>query len=741
MKKILSILVLLYIGIISNTIILHCKNPNSVQLSDYNLTDIISDPSGDLYLATEYGGLFRSTDGGDYWFLTNTITTKYKITTILYDDFEGLFLSTMDGAFLQSTDKGLSWRIRRGDEYYNGFEPVNCIIKTNHKYKIYGTDYDYEITLDNHNFAASQGPAIIKLIFTKDDIIYGCGEGLIRNDDVDSIYSPWIDIRNGLYLYSYYLAEDENNRIYVGTDKGIYFTDNKGDLWNLLSEDLKNYRITMIYIGKDWRMLINIDSVGIYESLDSGKSWKQKNQPLINIKINKIYEYNHNVLFAITKNDGLFKSLDNGLNWQLLNSVINNKADSTLSDGWMPSINFYDLIPNLGQMQYMQFFNKDSMIAVKGTYYKISLYNIISGKLIKEFNFQFNSDYLNITGDSLIVSYRRNDSIIIQIYDINNDELINSFYYTRDYVKKRVNYYYLKDAYIVFSYFDNKNKRVYFKIHTTGTDLYYEQDYNNDIVEIIDSKTWELLKSDIIYLIFSPDMKYYLLPYSLLFTIDGSLVYDINKIPENVNIMSKSEILYACFSPNNKYIILNDMKQKYFIVVDFKSGKILRTINYYYLEDYLDFGVTSDENYLVTASNESSIKIYNLNNSNDAFDKVVLWYCGSRWRLAFAQTSNLILFGGYDGVLRLWKPNFLLTSIEEPIKKIDNESLISPNPASDYLLLPEDLISVDAISVYSVIGMKVLQTIPDGKRIDISAISPGLYFMKVKDKFYKFIKV
>ena len=72
-----------------------------------------------------------------------------------------------------------------------------------------------------------------------------------------------------------------------------------------------------------------------------------------------------------------------------------------------------------------------------------------------------------------------------------------------------------------------------------------------------------------------------------------------------------------------------------------------------------------DDNFLFTASNESAIKIYNLSKSDDAFDKVVFPSGQSDWRIALAEQSNSIIFCGYDGVLRYWKPNMALTSIRE----------------------------------------------------------------------------
>jgi photosystem II stability/assembly factor-like uncharacterized protein len=64
-----------------------------------------------------------------------------------------------------------------------------------------------------------------------------------------------------------------------------------------------------------------------------------------------------------------------------------------------------------------------------------------------------------------------------------------------------------------------------------------------------------------------------------------------------------------------------------------------------------------------------------------------------------------------------------------------------PNPATDFIELPDELLMKDTeISIFSSIGTVVYQGSPQ-KRIDISSISPGIYFMKVKDRIYIFVKI
>jgi hypothetical protein len=62
---------------------------------------------------------------------------------------------------------------------------------------------------------------------------------------------------------------------------------------------------------------------------------------------------------------------------------------------------------------------------------------------------------------------------------------------------------------------------------------------------------------------------------------------------------------------------------------------------------------------------------------------------------------------------------------------------ISPNPASDFIILPSVFAN---IQIYNIYGNKVLEC-ESKSRIDVSGLSPGLYFLKAGDKVFKFIKM
>ncbi len=64
-----------------------------------------------------------------------------------------------------------------------------------------------------------------------------------------------------------------------------------------------------------------------------------------------------------------------------------------------------------------------------------------------------------------------------------------------------------------------------------------------------------------------------------------------------------------------------------------------------------------------------------------------------------------------------------------------------PNPAKDFIELSDVQCLSFPVSIYNSYGIKVFQGIDKDKKIDISFLSPGIYFVRTKDKTYKFVKI
>ena len=89
----------------------------------------------------------------------------------------------------------------------------------------------------------------------------------------------------------------------------------------------------------------------------------------------------------------------------------------------------------------------------------------------------------------------------------------------------------------------------------------------------------------------------------------------------------------------------------------------------------------------------------------------------------------------------LWESNIygLINSVD--IHNTNGGKWLFPNPGRSYIELPECVIGNNQmITVYSALGVPVNQ-INATKRIDISLLAPGIYFIKARDKIFKFVKI
>ena len=73
-----------------------------------------------------------------------------------------------------------------------------------------------------------------------------------------------------------------------------------------------------------------------------------------------------------------------------------------------------------------------------------------------------------------------------------------------------------------------------------------------------------------------------------------------------------------------------------------------------------------------------------------------------------------------------------------PEIQMDVESIIYPNPVSDYLNI--NISEIEKVEIYSVLGIKLIESEYKNK-IDVSGLAPGMYFVRVGDKVSKFVKL
>jgi len=190
---------------------------------------------------------------------------------------------------------------------------------------------------------------------------------------------------------------------------------------------------------------------------------------------------------------------------------------------------------------------------------------------------------------------------------------------------------------------------------------------------------------------------------------------------------------------------------------DFSLEKIIYNDT---LTSMYDINFAHGSNYLICSGGnrtvlESHIIIYDLNNEYIAYVYPDIYYhwlgeYGSSF-LRVSNNSNLIFDGGKRENYML-NAKYTTTSAEEP----SDEPIptVFPNPANDYIEINYVILSETkdpVIKVYDVLGGKLMDSRLRGNdifvfnwdkvRIDISSLSPGVYFVRIIDKVFKFVKI
>ena len=242
---------------------------------------------GHVFVGTQGGGVFRSTDNAETWTGINNGLTATNVRALAISPVDHIFAGTFGGVF-RSTDNGDHWiAVNNGLEF----------------------------------------PFVISLAVNADgDIFAGTfeGGGVYRSTDDGE---NWTLVDNGLTnTYVTALAINSAGHIFAATFGGGAFrsTDN-GDSWAQLNTGVPNATFLSLAINASGHIFAGGDPVGgpvgVLRSTDNGGTWQPVNNGLTTGNgINALIATVNGYLFAGSYGDGVFRSSDNGDNWIQVNN-------------------------------------------------------------------------------------------------------------------------------------------------------------------------------------------------------------------------------------------------------------------------------------------------------------------------------------------------------------------------------------------------------------------------------------
>jgi len=343
--------------------------PLNDDLPTPEVSDLAIDPHNNqiIYALTRDAGIYRTTDGGSNWEQVNNGLEGYDVSSIyihpknpqvIYAGSYGIFKSENTGNSWAQLDLMLSSK-------------VNCIeVDPSHSNIIYiGTEEEGVFKSADSGatwLSASQGlresdyfsfPSIKTLFLDTSNsmVIYaGTDKGVYKSINEGK---SWTEINNGLkqiikvkkeikpgvftevdleitpVVFSEAVNSSNPLNIYLGTDSGLFVTENGGEKWSKVSA-LEELCITKIILSEKLEKIIVGTDKGLFISYDSFKTSKKLGQGKLDGQINGlVVSFNETINIYAGTNDGIFKSLDGGNDFSQSNKGLVNIDISEIASG------------------------------------------------------------------------------------------------------------------------------------------------------------------------------------------------------------------------------------------------------------------------------------------------------------------------------------------------------------------------------------------------------------------------
>ncbi len=278
-----------------------------------------------LYVPTLGGGVYRGEIRGNRigWEKTSTLTVPIYNIQVAVDpkDSKTLFASAYPGGLFKSVDGGTTWS-------ENNFGMASFKIDDPNRQGYYA----FAIAPSNHN-----------------TLYLGLyGVGVYKSTDGANTWRP-INGANRIMrkkpITSLLIDPQNEDRVYIATEDGIYLTTNGGNHWRDFSRGLITRQIRSLAITTNGQLLCGSLGYGLYEYSFEEKRWKQlnafdefgllwpiwDNRPLYQYTSLLFHPKDPNTIYIGTFPAGIYKSTDGGKTWYERNVGWTNDGVFTLT--------------------------------------------------------------------------------------------------------------------------------------------------------------------------------------------------------------------------------------------------------------------------------------------------------------------------------------------------------------------------------------------------------------------------
>ncbi len=288
------------------------------------------------------GGVFKTVDQGIEWVQSVLVPTTQGVGTLATTNIIALemdpqdekvfYIGTTDSGMLYSLDGAASWQQPREKSLQEGavqdidVDPKNiCRVFIAKGSRLYSTQdclrsVDDEVYLDSRSKVRVMD---VEVDWYDSNVIW---IGLSNGDVLKSLNGGqnWKTVLNSKQAVSSIIVSNSDSRqVFVGTAKGLHITTDGGENFELLDDELKEFRnsdaIYDIKQSKDGSVVIAATKYGLVRSKDFGKTWEGiqllTTPGQVTIRALAMLDDNPNNIFYATTGT-FYRTNDAGVTWE-----------------------------------------------------------------------------------------------------------------------------------------------------------------------------------------------------------------------------------------------------------------------------------------------------------------------------------------------------------------------------------------------------------------------------------------
>jgi|FLOH01.1.fsa_nt_gi hypothetical protein len=239
------------------------------------ISSIASDANNNIYAGSELGGLYKSTDHGDSWSITDTILPGNKIRAIVIDNSDNIYAGTYGNGVFKSQGSDESW-IQKNNGLSNTFVAALA----------YSSDL-------NTLFAGTHSNGV----FYSTDGGGSWQATALDNSDVHG------------------LTVNTTGDVIAATQSGLFKINNNSNSWDNYETLISDTTFQTIGINKSGVLFAGTALYGALLSYDNGNEWVEQNSGFVinGLPVRSMTTFTFDqkgYAFAGTIGGGIFKSTD-----------------------------------------------------------------------------------------------------------------------------------------------------------------------------------------------------------------------------------------------------------------------------------------------------------------------------------------------------------------------------------------------------------------------------------------------